>query len=263
MNKKKSSFLSWILVLLMIPAFQSCFNDDDDDYTFNDIPALATVHTLEDSNFYFKLEQLNKTFYPANIYSSSYNLVDGQRVWVYYDLLNDSTAGYDKTINVRFIQKILTKNVIQLNEENKDSIGDDSMIPISASITGDYLNITCYIPVSPTFTLVTLVNNTIDTDYSDDINYPEDSEKENYTILEFHCNKNSQNTNLGYETVFISFYLGDYAPSKTEKKGLVIRFHNNNMENNVYDYDIVENDGKTYDLRKLTGDTSKYDFYCD
>ena len=256
MNKKKYPLLSLMLLLLMIPAFQSCnWNNDYDDDIINYIPALATVHTLEDNNFYFKLEQLNKTFYPINI--SSYKAVDGQRVWVYYDLLNDTTAGYDKTINVRKIQEILTKNIIQLTEENKDSIGDDLMIPLSASITGDYINISCDLPVSPTLTLVNLVNNTINTNHSEDVNYPNDNEKENYTILEFHCNKNSQNTNLGYTSALISFYLGDYAPSKTGKKGLIIRFNDKNIGNNVYDN--VENDGKTYDLREYTKD----DFYCD
>ena len=63
-----------------------------------------------------------------------------QRVFVNYTLLSDERDGYDHYIKINDIWNVLTKQIIELTEENADSIGNDP-IKVSEFWIGDnYLN---------------------------------------------------------------------------------------------------------------------------
>ncbi|NDV81504.1 NigD-like protein [Bacteroides sp. 51] len=133
MKKFKTAFLALTLTLILTPFLQSCLDDDDDYYL-----AIATFRTAENNDNYFVLDN-GETMYPQHATYST--LEDGQRVHIYFDILDEKVSGYDYNIKVRGIEKILTKELFVMDEETVDSIGDDK-INITGIWFGDgYLNI--------------------------------------------------------------------------------------------------------------------------
>jgi hypothetical protein len=216
-----------LLVLIAgIPAIQSCDLNDDDSGHYNNL-GLATVHKIKDStDLYFLLETAKQKLYPCNTNNTSLasTLKDSGRVWIGYNVTDMKTEGYDKTIDLINIQKILTKKVIDLTPSNEEEIGDNYMELLDFSITGKYLNLWCNIPVCDgNKTLVNVVNNTIS----------EDPVKEDYVTLEFRCNAHdNEKCLINYQQVMISFYIGDYVPEG--KKGIFLRYNDRLTEKPKY-----------------------------
>jgi hypothetical protein len=164
------------LFLAMTPALlQSCLNDNDNYYL-----AIATFRTAENQGGYFTLDDGGKML-PQR--PASGGLDNGQRVYVYFDILDGKTDGYRYTIEVKGIEKILTKDLFVMDEQTADSIGDDK-IDITGIWLGDgYLNINFQFPGTGNpakLHMVNLVRNTIEGANGDD--------EEGYLSLEFRHN---------------------------------------------------------------------------
>jgi len=135
MKKFKTSFLLLTLTLFLAPFVQSCLDDNEDYYL-----AIATFRTTESNDSYFVLDHGEKMYPQRTTFSK---MEDGQRVYIYFEKLDEKVDGYEYNIEVKAIEKILTKELFVMDEETEDSIGDDhiNIIPNSYWFGGGYLNI--------------------------------------------------------------------------------------------------------------------------
>ena len=128
---------------------------------------IATV-IPEGENAYSLILDNGKRLWPAAnavLYHPTYN----QRVFLNYTILSGAQDGYDHYIKVNDIWNILTKQVIELNAQNADSIGNDPVKVNAVWIGGDYLNVSFmfnYGGVKPH--AINLVKNRLASDISTD-----------------------------------------------------------------------------------------------
>ncbi|KAA6344975.1 hypothetical protein EZS27_007439 [termite gut metagenome] len=142
---KSFKFLPAISAMLFAFSMQSCLGYLDDDNKVvcpsGTSLAIATIKIIDDDDYYFGLDD-GDTMYPADKSRvSNYKAKDGQRAFVYFDLVDKKVEGYDHNIRVLDIKDVLTKNVIPLTEETADSIGDDKINAVSMRLTKEYLTI--------------------------------------------------------------------------------------------------------------------------
>ncbi|MCD8166280.1 MAG: NigD-like protein [Bacteroides sp.] len=227
--KKISFFLTGLLIVIVVSVFQACDNDSEDYWK-----ATATVVKPEGENVPSFVLDGGTTVAIANTNASVSRLEDGERVWIYYNILGD-IEGYDKYVRLNGYRSILTKDVIEFTEEMKDSIGDDPVRVYDIWVsTTDFLTIRFIMNV-PLYKkhMVNLVHNT-EEEYEDD----------GYAHLEYRYNNMNDVTNrIEYGTV--SFRLGEYS-KENGYKGVKVRL--NSSENGEIVY--------TYDYSKLTTDQS-------
>ena len=164
--KKSVLKISTLLIgiLLSIP---SC--DDNNGRSLGDIYiSIATVIPEGDNTYSFLLDDGNRLWPAAG--DVRYTPTRDQRVFLNYTILwNSQGATYDYDIKVNDIWNILTKQAIELNAENQDSIGNDPVRIKDIWVGGDYLNISFlfnYGGVKPH--LVNLVENTLSEEASSD-----------------------------------------------------------------------------------------------
>jgi hypothetical protein len=207
MKKFKTSFLFLILTLISVPFFQSCLDDNDNYYL-----AIATFRTTESNDHYFTLNDGEK-MHPQQ--TSFGKLENGQRVYVYFDILDEKIDGYKYNIDVKGIEKILTKELFVMNEESVDSIGDDKINITGIWFGDDYLNINFQFlgTRNPTkLHMVNLVRNDIK---------EANEEEEGYINLEFRHNAFDD-----YQAVVLNGIVSFKGPfTKEGMKGLKVRYN--------------------------------------
>lgn len=106
--------------LILMAALVACDEDNEEVIYIN----AGTIEKTDVSDFDIIVNLDNgKTLNPIKIYDNN-NVENGDRVLVEYSIIKktDDTT-YD--VNIYDINDILTKNIIQLTEKNKDSIGND------------------------------------------------------------------------------------------------------------------------------------------
>lgn len=133
MKKYHTIFSVLTIMFVLAPLFQSC-SDSNDKYFL----AIATHKISEKSDSYFVLSN-GETMYASNQTTSK--LDDGQRVYVYFEILDEKVNGYDYIINIRDLQEILTKSPFVMTEETADSIGDDNINITGLWFSDGYLNV--------------------------------------------------------------------------------------------------------------------------
>lgn len=212
---KKFKLIALAAVLTLIPTLQSCLDNDDSNY-----PSLAisTIKTLEgvDKGYYFGLDD-NKKMYPGDTTAiHNYAIVEGQRAFVYFHFLDEPKAGYDYNVKVQQIINILTKDIVDLTEENAEDIGDNKINATNFWITQGYLNIEFQYfgtnnPDKKHF--LNLVRNTLATD---------ENGEEGYISLEFRHNIKSDTPDRLGEG-YVSFKLDKIAEEMKDAKGLIVR----------------------------------------
>ena len=133
--------IHWFVMLLcvaMMPALQSC--SDDDGYSVGDFtpPLWATVR-VDEGAFYLDCDVWG-TLWPVNTDMGWYTPVDGQ---TYFNPLWDDYAGYDHAVKILGIRNVLTKQVETLTPENEEEFGNDPVTIYQGDITisGGYMNI--------------------------------------------------------------------------------------------------------------------------
>ena len=70
----------------------------------------------------------------------NYLVKDGQRA-LFISIFLKKKEGYDYNAKVQYIENILTKSVIPMDEQTTDSIGDDRINIVDMWLGGGYLNI--------------------------------------------------------------------------------------------------------------------------
>jgi len=128
----RSIFSIGILVFLL-----SC---DDNSHSLGEFRINIATVVPEGENAYSLLLDNGTRLWPAAtavIYHPTYN----QRVFLNYTILSGPQDGYDHYIKVNDIWNILTKQIIELNTQNEDSIGNDPVKTNAVWVGGDYLNV--------------------------------------------------------------------------------------------------------------------------
>lgn len=143
--------------------------DDKDGYSLGNFKfEIATVEPLSHDTYALILDNGDRLWPAAS--DVAYLPKANQRVFVNYTILSDQQGEYAHYVKINDIWNVLTKNVIELNEANADSIGNDPIKLNSMWIGGDYLNVDLmfnYGGVRPH--LFNLVNNTLNPDTLDGV----------------------------------------------------------------------------------------------
>lgn len=130
------------ICLAVMPALQSC-DDDDDHFSVGDFtpPLWATVRT-SGTAFYLNCDVWG-TLWPTNTNLGWYEPVEGQRVITSFNPLWKDYEGYDYAVRLLSLQNVLTKQLDTLTPETEEELGDDPMYILKGdiSISGGYLNV--------------------------------------------------------------------------------------------------------------------------
>jgi hypothetical protein len=127
------------LVGSLLIGFTGCLDDDDDNLVY--YLELGVVDGDNEGDFLIvtdsdtKLKLLN--------YPDDFEIEDGKRVLIKYVIEDSSSAGgdYDFLVNAYSLENVIVKNIIELNEENRDTIGTDPLVINSIWIEGGFLNV--------------------------------------------------------------------------------------------------------------------------
>lgn len=215
MKKFLTAFALFLLLFVTMPLLQSCQDDSDD----NDLSSLTigTVRIIEGKDYYFSLDDNSKMYPSDTVRISNYTLIEGQRAFVYFNLLDEKIDGYDYNAKVNHIENILTKDIYSMPEEKADSIGDDRINITDMWITDNYLNIQYQLYHGNNPDKKHMLNLVIN-EASDGKN-----DKEGYLTLEFRHNANDDSPHTSGSGL-VSFKLNNIADRIEDKKGLNIRF---------------------------------------
>lgn len=214
MKKFKITLNVFLLLFITMPLLQSCLDDWDDSERSS--LTVGTVRIIEGKDYYFSLDDGSKMYPGDTVYVNNYTLVEGQRAFVYFNLLDEKIDGYDYNAKINHIENILTKDIYSMPAEKADSIGDDRINATNLWITGNYLNIQYQLYHSDNPEKKHMLNLVIN-EASDGKN-----DKEGYITLEFRQNAyNDEHRLLG--TGLVSFKLDKIADRLKDKKGLNIR----------------------------------------
>ncbi len=134
---KRSIYIGLFLSVIII-LFSSCLDSDDSRAQY---VGICTVHQLGESDHYFTLDD-GVSLYPQNQGDLlSFELKDRERVILNFDYVDSKVDGYDHSIKVAYIEKILTKDIITITPEMEDSIGNDQINITSYRLTKEYLTL--------------------------------------------------------------------------------------------------------------------------
>jgi hypothetical protein len=134
-------------VLIVLPIaigflFNSCDNKDDY-YSLGDIwISMGIIEKQDNGNNFSVLIDNGDTLVPISYNVPYFPIKDSQRVMVNYTILDEvgqSTKKY--WVKINNIYDILLKEVIELNESNSDSIGNDPVNIDDIWISKNYLNV--------------------------------------------------------------------------------------------------------------------------
>jgi hypothetical protein len=171
---------------------------------------IATVIPEGENAYSLQLDN-GKRLWPAAS-AIRYYPTSNQRVFLNYTILSDARDGYDHYIKVNDIWNILTKDIIILNAENADSIGNDPVKANAVWVGGDFLNVSFmfnYGGVKPH--AINLVKNTLATESSEDA-----------IDLEFRHNSYQSDQTALYEG-FVCFNLKPLRSSATDSVKLSVK----------------------------------------
>ncbi|NDV66228.1 NigD-like protein [Bacteroides sp. 224] len=215
MNKLK---LLLLLTIIITPVLYSCQTSDDDKYSL----AIATINVIDGNDYYFLTDKGNKILPGDTTALHNYKVIPGQRVYVYFDEMDEKVPGYDYNARIRYIENILTKGIIPMTEENQESIGDD---PINISYIwfgGDHLNIEFHFQGTANSSTPHIVNLV-----KEDITIPledgnEETEEEDDKYVNLELRHNAMGDTGSERLVSIVSFKKPFTTDPT-KKGLKIR----------------------------------------
>lgn len=103
--------------------------------------AIGTIKVIEKQDYYIDLDEGSK-LYPTDTTSiQDYQIIPGQRVFVYFTPLSEVISGYEYNAKIMRIENILTKDIYLMPSEKSDSIGNDPVNIVETWISKGYLNI--------------------------------------------------------------------------------------------------------------------------
>ncbi|MCU4162790.1 NigD1/NigD2 family lipoprotein [Carboxylicivirga caseinilyticus] len=132
------------LVILLGLLTHSC--NDSDGYSLNDIWVTIGNIEVEDDSYIIVTDGGTRLF-PSATAMPDYGFDDGDRLFINFTILGDGSeeSGIDHYIKLNSYRRILTKGLIELTEENADSIGNDPIwfgdTEEDVWISNNYLNV--------------------------------------------------------------------------------------------------------------------------
>lgn len=228
---KNFNLLFGILLFISI-AMVSC--DDKDSFSLGDFRVdIATVDSLSKNSYALILDNGDRLWPGASdvVYLPKSN----QRVFVNYTILSGQQGEYAHYVKINDIWDVLTKSVIDLDENNAETIGDDPVGLNKMWIGGDYLNINFmfnYGGIRPHW--INLVNNTLSPNDNDD----------DIIQLEFRHNSYGS-TNMRLFEGFVCFDLKPFRQESVDSVKFSIRVRDwvgIRYYDLVYKYDQIPNE---------------------
>lgn len=134
---KRSVLATVISVVLLGYAFSSCSKEG---YSLdNFLVTCATAVAIDPQNYYLQTDGGDKLWVAAsNVYSRP---LDGERLIIDVTLLSDEMDGYDHYVRLNSYSSIKTKPVVELTEQNSDSIGHDKIQVLDLWYAGNHMNV--------------------------------------------------------------------------------------------------------------------------
>lgn len=216
----------FVCALALPFVFQSCNSDSEDQlyalvtFVSNGIPGDFTATMDNGDQIYFS----DKGSY------QSYTPKGGQRAVIYFTVFENPVAGYKYNAKLLAVNEILTKDVIALVDQEKDTLGNLGIAYRSASITGGYLNIDFGVAhTTDAIHYFNVVDNQL---------VKENADSEGYTVLEFRHKTKKEMSDM-YQLVYTSacFRLGEYNPEFTGAKGIKLKFKDTERTDQVVKID--------------------------
>ena len=128
--------LCWIMPLTLVSCLGEDVYEGEESYF-----AIGNVHVIQGKEYYFELDEGSK-LYPADTTAvHDYPIVDNQRAFVYFTVLDEPLVGYEYNAVVKHIENILTKDIYSMRSSEEDSIGNDRIDVDDIWLTSDYINI--------------------------------------------------------------------------------------------------------------------------
>ncbi len=214
MKKLRTTLAAFLLLLIATPVLQSCLDDWDDSERSS--LTIGTVRIIDGKDYYFALDEGTKMFPGDTAQINNYTLIEGQRAFVYFNLLDEKADGYDYNAKINHIENILTKDIYFMPAEKADSIGDDRINITNMWITDNYLNIQYQLYHSGDKEKKHMLNLVVN-EASDNKH-----DKEGYITLEFRQNAHGDEPRVPGQGL-VSFKLDKIADQMTGKTGLNIR----------------------------------------
>lgn len=214
--KPRTFGIAAFMTLLISPILQSCLDNDEKDYSQLTI---GTVEVKEGQDYCFMLDAGGKMYPGDTTQIKDYEVKDGQRSFIYFDLLDEKIPGYEYNAIIYRIENILTKNIERIPDNlSEKEAGDDRINITNLWLTEDYVNIQyqiLYDKQSDKKHLLTLIKNE---------NALETTEDNEYLNLEFRHNAYDEKED-GVGSGLVSYKLKNIHNLIQGKKGLNIRYH--------------------------------------
>ena len=223
---KKFKFIAFIFAIMTTTLIlQSCLDDNDGPA---DLLVISTINKIsqDSKDFYFTLDNGEK-MYPNNGQEwNSAEFAEGQRAFVIFNELETPVNGYDYNIQVRDITKVLTKEIVTMDDEEntEEKIGDDKINATYMWISKDkkYLTIEFQYYGTHSEDKKHFLNLVINNKEADSAAENEDNTVDEYINLEFrHNSERDSPDHLGEG--YVSFKLDKIEEQIEGKKGLNIR----------------------------------------
>lgn len=141
MKKIKTLLLAAFAVITGL-GFTSCRNDNDLSLDRTHL-ALATVDNPNESIFYFFTLDNGTVMWTAATNVFRFRPATGQRILANYTILSNRPAGssHDHDVRLNSVYSVLTKDIIEITDENDAEIGNDPYRSVRMWVSGDWLNV--------------------------------------------------------------------------------------------------------------------------
>lgn len=141
MKKTKTLLLAAFAVITGL-ALTSCMKDAGSPPVRSHL-ALATVDNPDESIFYFFTLDNGTVMWTAATNVFRFRPATGQRILANYTILSTLPAGssHDHNVRLNSVYSVLTKEIIEITDENDAEIGNDPYRSVRMWVSGDWLNV--------------------------------------------------------------------------------------------------------------------------
>lgn len=232
MNKLMN--LKTLLLLSLVTFLVSSCDDDPNPYevpyiTFGEVVKTETNTVIE--------SDLGNTLVVSNpqIFERA-KVEDGDRIYGVFHFVEPKGNDKDsKVIELGFVYKILTKDIVALTPENEKEISDDAIAPVDLWISGEYLNFN-----------YTFFTDGMTTHYLNMVTVDNPKKQEDgYQYVEIRHNANyDYDRFVGQYTGIVSFDIDDIVKENPGLKGFIVRIKTTSVGERFYKVNLKEKDAE-------------------
>lgn len=198
-----------VVSIIGITTFYACGNDDSGSNT-TVLVGMATVEKLPQNDVPYLVQDNGSKMWVVQSLVPYRNLKSGERIFGSFTLLQPGNDGFNYNVRLNDYTMVVVQDVIDLNVDNVDSIGNNRVQIRDIWPAADYLNVRFMLNYPgqnrPIINLV--FNQMIPLEY------------DGYAHLEIRYNNNGNQSRL--VPGLVSFNLGEYGPSNATLKGLKV-----------------------------------------